>query len=231
MANLGTTFDASTVSPQQAYEPIPAGWYNALIDHSEMRPTKDGSGAYLQLRFNIIDGDYANRKIFARLNLNNRNETAVAIAQQQLSAICHATGVMQVLDSEQLHGRPMQIKVKYVPANGNYEASNDISGYRAIGDSGADIPSEMGAAPMAAPQAAPTAAPAASYAAPQPVPAPAAPMASPAPAPTAPVAPAPAAPAAPAAPVAQAAAPSPAAPVAPQPAASTVPPWAQPAQA
>lgn len=176
MANLGTTFDASTVSPQQAYEPIPAGWYNALIDHSEMRPTKDGSGAYLQLCFKIIDGDYVNRKVFARLNLNNRNETAVAIAQQQLSAICYATGVMQVLDSEQLHGRPMQIKVKYVPASGNYEASNDISGYRVIGDSAADIPSMMGAAPQAAPQAAPTAAPAASYAAPQPAPAPVAPQ-------------------------------------------------------
>ena len=251
MANLGCTFDATTVAPQQAFEPIPAGWYAAMIDDSEMRPTKDGSGAYLLLRFVVMEGQYANRKVFARLNLHNRNETAVSIAQQQLSAICHAIGVFQVTDSQQLHGKPMQIKVKYVAAEGNYEASNDVSGYKAYGETTA----QPAAMPAPAPSA-PTAAPAApSYAAPQVAPAPAAPVAAPQAAPVAaPVAvsqaqqpavsPAPiaqpaapvAAPApAPAAPVsapvqqaAPAAAPSPAAPVAQTEEAPMTPPWAQP---
>lgn len=254
MANLGCTFDATTVAPQQAFEPIPAGWYAAMIDDSEMRPTKDGSGAYLLLHFKILEGQYANRKVFARLNLHNRNETAVNIAQQQLSAICHAIGVFQVADSQQLHGKPMQIKVKFIPAEGNYEASNDVSGYKAYGETTA----QPAAMPAPAP-AAPTAAPAApSYAAPQVAPAPAAPVAAPQAAPVAapvaapqsqqpavspapiaqpaapvsvPAAPAPA-PAAPvAAPVQQAApaaAPSPAAPVAQTEEAPLTPPWAQP---
>lgn len=240
MANLGCTFDATTVAPQQAFEPIPAGWYAAMIDDSEMRPTKDGSGAYLLLRFVVMEGQYANRKVFARLNLQNRNETAVNIAQQQLSAICHAIGVFQVADSQQLHGKPMQIKVKYVQAEGNYEASNDVTGFKAYGETTA----QPAAMPAPAPSA-PTAAPAApSYAAPQVAPAPAAPVAAPQAAPVAsapvaasaaPVA-APAAPApAPAAPVAEhapqaapAAAPSPAAPVAQTEEAPMTPPWAQP---
>lgn len=245
MANLGCTFDATTVAPQQAFEPIPAGWYAAMIDDSEMRPTKDGSGAYLLLHFKILEGQYANRKVFARLNLHNRNETAVNIAQQQLSAICHAIGVFQVADSQQLHGKPMQIKVKYVAAEGNYEASNDVSGYKAYGETTAQ-PAAMPAPAPAAPTAAPAApsyaapqvapAPAAPVAAPQAAPVAAAPVAAPAPAPAAPAAPVAAAPApAPAAPVAvpvqqaaPAAAPSPAAPVAQTEEAPMTPPWAQP---
>lgn len=246
MANLGCTFDATTVAPQQAFEPIPAGWYAAMIDDSEMRPTKDGTGAYLLLRFVVMEGQFANRKVFARLNLQNRNETAVNIAQQQLSAICHAIGVFQVADSQQLHGKPMQIKVKYVQAEGNYEASNDVTGFKAYGETAAQ-PSAMPAPAPAAPTAAPAApsyaapqvapAPAAPVAAPQAAPVAAAPVAAPALAPAAPAAPvaAPAAPAsAPAAPVAEpapqaapAAAPSPAAPVAQTEEAPMTPPWAQ----
>ena len=146
MASLN--FDANAIQPDTSFDPIPAGWYNAIIDESEMKPTRDGSGAYLALRFNIIDGQYAGRKVFTRLNLRNQNPVAQDIAQKQLSSICHAVNVMQIQDSSQLHALPMQIRVKVTnDPTGQYDPSNEISGYKAVGaGNGQGV-----AAPLAAP--------------------------------------------------------------------------------
>ena len=154
MAQLN--FDASTVPPSESIEAIPAGWYNAQIDQSEMKPTKDGSGAYLALRFSILDGQYVNRKVFTRLNLRNANPVAQEIAYKQLSAICHATGVLQVQDSQQLHGRPMKIKVSVRAASGDYEASNELKAFKNINeqvDGPVGAPAAQGGAPWAGQQA------------------------------------------------------------------------------
>lgn len=138
MAKLN--FNANDVSPAGNFEPLPSDWYNATITASETKPTadKDNDNAYLELILTVADGDYVNRKLFARLNLQNNNPVAVEIAQGQLSAICHAIGVMQVEDSSQLHGKPLQVKVVHVAAVKNadesikYEAKNDVKGFRAI---------------------------------------------------------------------------------------------------
>lgn len=145
MAELN--FDASKVAPATgAPEAVPAGWYNVMMDESEMKPTKDGAGAFLQCRFNIADGQYSGRKLFSRLNLKNLNPVAVEIAYKELSAIAHAVGVIQVGTSEQLHNIPMKVKVKLRPATAEYEASNDVTAYRNINDPTAvNMPAGVGA--------------------------------------------------------------------------------------
>lgn len=139
MANLGN-FNASEIEPQGSFEPIPAGWYTAMIVDSEMKPTKNGTGEYLQLRLDIIDGDHQGRVLFDRLNLNNQNQTAVEIAQRQLSAICRSVGVMQPQDSSDLHDKPLRVKVAIRPAGNGYEASNEVKAYE---------PAQGGSAPAA----------------------------------------------------------------------------------
>lgn len=133
MAQLN--FDATQVAPDMGFETIPAGWYNAMIDETEMKPTKDGSGAYLQTRFNVIDGQYAGRKVFIRLNLRNANPVAQEIAYKQLSAIAHAVNVLHVQDSSQLHGLPLKIKVKVrKDKDGQYEDQNEIQAFKNINE-------------------------------------------------------------------------------------------------
>lgn len=129
MAALNQVFDASTVAPSEAREVIPAGKYLAQIISSEMRDTKAGDGSYLAMELEILDGEHQGRKLFERLNLNNPNATAVEIAHRTLSAICHATGQMQVADSEQLHFKPLVATVKVRPPRGEYGPSNEIGGY------------------------------------------------------------------------------------------------------
>lgn len=210
-------FDASQVAPSVAPEAKPAGWYICMATASEMKPTKDGTGQFLEFEFTILaPQEYAGQKFFDRLNLINANPVAVEIAFKTLSAICHATGVIQVQDSAALHNRPLQLKVSLRPAGPGADgvvrdATNEVKGYKAID----------GAIPPATPQyAPPPVAPAPQYA-PPPAPPQYAPPAAPpqyAPPPVAPAAqPAPPTWAPPAAPAA-----------APAAAQAAVPPWAVP---
>ena len=109
MAHL--SFDASGVEPAGPFDLLPPGKYRAQIVQSEMQPTKQGDGQMLCLEFDVLDGPHQGRKLWERLNLVNRNQQTVEIAQRQLSAICHAVDRIQVTDSEQLHFRPMMLTV------------------------------------------------------------------------------------------------------------------------
>ena len=46
-------FDANQVEPTTEFDPLPAGKYPAVITESEFKPTKAGTGRYLQLTFHI----------------------------------------------------------------------------------------------------------------------------------------------------------------------------------
>jgi len=126
MAQFDTAFDASTVDPATAYEVLPAGRYKAQIVESDLRVTKDGMGQYLWLMLDILDGSYQGRKVFDQLNLINRSAQTVEIAQRTLSAICHATGQLQVSDSEALHLIPMTILVTVTPPKNGFGERNNI---------------------------------------------------------------------------------------------------------
>ncbi len=126
MADFGHIFDASQIEPTTAYDVLPPGKYLAQIVNSEMRPTRDGMGQYLYLEIDILEGQYAGRKLFDRLNLSNPNPSAVEIAQRTLSSICRAVGRLQVQNSEQLHLVPFLADVKVRPPRGECGESNSI---------------------------------------------------------------------------------------------------------
>lgn len=128
MANLGG-FNAHDVEPTTEFDAIPAGKYLTVITESEMRPTKNNNGSYLQLTFEVLEGEYKGRKLWARLNLDNPNETAVKIARAELSSICRAVGVMQPKDSIELHDLPLVITVKCKKRPDTDEIDNVIAKY------------------------------------------------------------------------------------------------------
>ncbi len=126
MASFGHTFDASQVEPNTGFDVLPPGKYLAQSVSSEMRPTKDGMGQYLFLEIDILEGQYAGRKLFDRLNLSNPSANAVEIARRMLSALCRAVGKMQVDNSEQLHLLPFIADVRVRPSQGQYGESNTL---------------------------------------------------------------------------------------------------------
>ncbi len=152
MSNLsGYNFNAEEVEPSSSFDPIPAGWYQAIISSSEMKATRDGYGEYLSLTLQVIEGQYENRLVFARLNLKNANDKTVDIARKDLAAICRAVGVMSPQASEELHDKPLMIKVKVRAASGEYDASNDVAGYKAVEGANLTPPPPPKAATPAAP--------------------------------------------------------------------------------
>jgi hypothetical protein len=128
MAHLNG-FNANEIEPSADFDPLPAGKYLAAITESEMKDTKAGTGQYLQLTFQVLDGPYKGRFLWARLNLNNPNATVVKIARAELSAVCRAVGVMAPSDSVDLHNLPLVVSVKCKKRPDTGEIANEIGGY------------------------------------------------------------------------------------------------------
>ncbi|MBI5939841.1 MAG: DUF669 domain-containing protein [Caulobacterales bacterium] len=139
MATLN--FDANQVEPSTGKDPIPAGKYVAAISSSEMKPTKNGNGQYLELEYQILEGEYKGRKVWSRHNLHHPNAQTVQIARGELSAICRAVGTMTPKDSAELHNLPMTITVKCKKREDNGEMTNEIAAW-AKKDAAAGVPQQ-----------------------------------------------------------------------------------------
>jgi hypothetical protein len=130
MAELGN-YQVDPNNTEQSFDPLPAGEYIAVIEASDWKSTKTGSGRYLNLQYQIIDGPFKGRKLFNILNLENPNQQATQIARQSLNSIGVACNVMQLQDSTQLHNIPMKIKVNFKEDH-VYGPKNEIKGHKPL---------------------------------------------------------------------------------------------------
>jgi hypothetical protein len=189
MAQLPSAFNPN--APGQTgitdFEAVPSDWYVAQIINSIMKPNKAGTGQFLELTWQILQGEFTGRQVWQRLNLVNPSEQAVDIAQKYLKSICDAVGIPgPVSDSQILHGRPCQIRAIKTPATAQYPEGNEVKGYRYV--DGTPLGKSGGIAAAVAAPGGPAAAaiaaagggqPAAPTPAPAPAAAPAAPPAAP----------------------------------------------------
>lgn len=108
-------FNAAEIEPMGANRPtVPPGNYQVVITASEERRTKLGTGTYLALTLEIIDGPHKGGKILARVTMQNSSAAAVSMGQRELSSICRATGKMAPSDSRELHDLPILVTVEVV---------------------------------------------------------------------------------------------------------------------
>lgn len=131
MADLGGQYDASNGETMGDTSALPAGEYVAAIVKSERREARAGNGnAYINLEFEVQDGEKQGRRFWTMLNLWNSNATAVEIAQRELNSICQATGRLRVKDTEELHGIPMTVNVGV--KEDSYGVKNVTKGYKPL---------------------------------------------------------------------------------------------------
>lgn len=162
MANLSGLYNPEAEA-QQDFAPIPSGEYPAQIVESDMKPTKNNDGQYLELKYSVLDGEFKGRSVWVRLNLDNKNAQAVEIANRQFASIRDAIGVTQVNQSEELHYKPHIIRVELVPAGTPRKNStpttkdqNEIRGWKKLDDgipfaASSGAPAATASAPAAAP--------------------------------------------------------------------------------
>lgn len=152
MAQLN--FNAQSVAPQASFQPLPAGIYTTAIIDSDVKQTQKG-GTQAIFTLQVVDGPFAGRKVFARLNVRNASAEAERIGQAQLSALCHAAGVLQLQDTSQLHGKVVRARITVrKDETGQYGDSNDVKGFEAAGGTQMPAASAPGMAAPAAPAAA-----------------------------------------------------------------------------
>ena len=152
MAFLGKAFDPMAIEPSTGdFDLLPAGKYPAIITDSEMVPTKAGTGHYLKMTFEIIDGPKKSRKVWANLNLDNPNKKAEEIAWSELSSIGRALGAGTFDDTAELHNKPLVISVKIEPGKNGYGDSNKISAYLSMNEPVSMAPAPEAPAPVSAP--------------------------------------------------------------------------------
>lgn len=122
-------FNTEGIDNLDDFSPIPKGDYTAVIVNSEIKTAKSGKGQFLALEFEIVEGEYSNRKIFSNLNIKNANEKAQTIAQRELATICRAVGRNTIQNSSEIHMKPMLIKVAIVERKDTKELKNEIKNY------------------------------------------------------------------------------------------------------
>lgn len=133
MARLSQSFNVNELPVEEKYELVPKGDYTAEIKNAELATTKDGRGEYIKLRLDITGPTCAGRVVFTNLNIINANETAQSIARKHLNTIMTANGIADLTDTDQLIGCVIGIKVDIREAQNEYDAQNDIKGFKAVG--------------------------------------------------------------------------------------------------
>ncbi|MGN0881222.1 DUF669 domain-containing protein [Cloacibacillus porcorum] len=154
MALLGNdvTQDLVNVKPED-FSPLPAGEYILQITKTEQKKTKDGTGAYISITFDVIGPSYQGRKIFCNLNFRNNSPAAEKIGRQQLKALQLACAIPDpFMDDQQLIGHIVKASVTVREATEKYPASNDVKNFKPVGDA-MPTGAPMGMPPM--PSAAP----------------------------------------------------------------------------
>ena len=132
MAYLGQTFNADDLPQGNTYEPLPAGWYTATIADAELKTTKDGSGQYIKVRYDITGPTHQGRVVFGNINIRNQSVKAEEIGRQQLGELMRAIGLARITDTDQLIGGVLQIKLGVRAATEEYSAQNEVKGFKAI---------------------------------------------------------------------------------------------------
>jgi len=132
MALLSQSFNINDLpTPSDDFAPLPDGWYTASINSAEIRDTKDKTGQYIAIRYDILGPTHQGRVVFGNVNIKNKSTQAEEIGRQALGSIMRAIGLARVDDTDQLIGGSLQIKLAIRTQEG-YEPTNDVRGYKAI---------------------------------------------------------------------------------------------------
>lgn len=108
---MGYSFNSTGKEAMQEGGVLPNGWYGMRIDEVDYEANKAGTGHFIKLTWEVIDGPHAGRKYWARLNVDNPNPAAVEIAEKELTSICQATGIESFDDESQLQGAQALVKL------------------------------------------------------------------------------------------------------------------------
>lgn len=129
MAKFG--FNVKEVEPDApvSYEPIPTGEYTMMAVEAQEKQNSSKTGSYIEVKFQVVGGDYDGRMVWNIFNVNHESEKAQQIGRQQLVAWATACGKPDADDTDKLLNKKCQVSVGIDPAKDGYPAKNRIKGF------------------------------------------------------------------------------------------------------
>jgi len=164
MAFLNDNLTPDEIKARDGYQLLPTGEYVAQIVDSDVKPTKDGNGSFLELHYKVMEGDCKDMGHIERITLDSVNEVAVRIGRESRGELYAAIGLTTApRDSSALHYKPHVIRVDFQPAGSLYTSGRkkgtpreydeaNIKAYKAL-DGAAQPTGNPAAAPYARPAA------------------------------------------------------------------------------
>ena len=137
--DLGQVFNKNELPESTGFDPIPAGDYRAKIAEATVKQTKDGTGNYINIRYDIIGPTHEGRVVFDMVTVKNKSQKAEEIGRQNIGSIMGALGLQSLKDTDQLVGGVCEIKVK-IEKDEEYGDKNRVVRWRAI--EGAQLPKQ-----------------------------------------------------------------------------------------
>lgn len=106
----------------------------AHIIETEHTSKDNGSKQRAVFTWEILDGQYAKRRIWDGQNIVHPSAQTQEIAQRAVKDIAKAVGhVGVVTNSEQLEFKPVLIRVRTEKGTGGYPDKNVVKGYKSVG--------------------------------------------------------------------------------------------------
>lgn len=151
MAQLGYIDPTAEERRSDSFDPLPDGWYPAQIIESDVVPTKAGTGQMFTATLEIIDGQFAKRRAWDRINIVNQSPDAQRIGQSQLRQLAEALGFSWPLaadsDTQMFEFKPLEMRIGRQKDDRN---KNEVKAYRAYGSAVSQM--QAPASPAAQPQ-------------------------------------------------------------------------------
>lgn len=127
---MNLNFDSTAIESNEVpsdFGAIPDGKYLVHIAESEEKISNAGN-KYLNLKLQILDGEYRNRYVWDIINLWHPKDNVRDIASQTMASICRATGILKPVTSEELHFKPLTASIS-LETDSQYGDQNRVKKY------------------------------------------------------------------------------------------------------
>ena len=102
-------YKSITEEEEGSFDPLPAGEYLVIVEDSEYKENKKGSGMLLKLKYKVIEGPMKDRTLWENLSLEHSNHDTVVIAQKAFNSLKKALGMTEVENPEDLKNIPLKL--------------------------------------------------------------------------------------------------------------------------
>lgn len=132
MAQLPSKFSTEDKGEMNNFDALPAGEYQVKVKDSSLNVNSKKTGKYLKFIFEVTEGEFKGRWLFSNMNIIHTNVQAVEKAEKELATLCRACGKSSILDSDEVHGCELMVKITQTKATSQYPAGNDIKDYQPV---------------------------------------------------------------------------------------------------